>query len=82
MSAKHRVEALKISELRTAALSARSAPEPEKPAEELEQERRLREEYERLLKQLDRKEPDTPQPSHDETKRQQSGQQFARRFRQ
>jgi hypothetical protein len=34
----------------------------ERPTEKEEQERQLREEYERLLRQLDRKPADSPQP--------------------
>jgi len=63
MSAVRRSSALTASEMRTAVLGPSRVSMAEKSTEKDEQDRQLREEYERLLRQLDRKPPDSPQPS-------------------
>jgi hypothetical protein len=63
MSVRRRSSALSAAEMRVAALGPWRASMAERPNEKEDQERKLREEYERLLRQLDRKPADSPQPS-------------------
>jgi hypothetical protein len=63
MFATRRQSDLSDAEMRVAALGPGRVRMAEKPNEKGEQDRVLRAEYERLLRQLDRKPTDLPQPS-------------------
>jgi hypothetical protein len=62
MSAAHPMAALNTREIRRAELGPSRASMAERPNEKDDQERQLREEYERLLRQLDAKPADSPKP--------------------
>jgi len=62
MSATRRSYVLNASEMRAAVLGHSQMSMAEKPIEKEAEDRQLREEYERLLRQLDRKPTDSPQP--------------------
>ena len=64
MSGTRRTSPLSAVEMRVAALGPRRASMTERPTEKDEQDRQLREEYERLLRQLDRKPADSPDPGN------------------